>query len=279
MKNVKVSRPKAFMALTSSGGMCFNPSVFRHSATQAIVLQSRAIGEIHKSVTLLTPGHGLISAIAHGAKKMGSRLRSTTEAFCLSRAYLYLDPVRKSYKITDMEGIRLYGGIRQQLGRFYSASLWAEVLIKSFAGGDQTEASFELLRRCLDSCDTASDSEVGLLTSQFLWRYLRFTGFALELASCSDCGRSLASDEPFILSSETDACVCARCAARAGETTRLPAGARRYLLTTERMPVDQALRVGMSQDVESALNSFLYQHVEKILDVKLNALDSIRGLK
>jgi len=241
--------------------------VFRHSVTQAIVLQSRQFGEIHKSVTLFTPGEGLVAAVAHGAKKMGSRLRSTTEVFCLSRVFLYEDPVRRTHKITDMEGLRLFHGIRASLARYYAASLWAELILKSFAGGDSARPLFGLLRESLSLCEQASPETARSLSMQFLWRYLVLTGNAPDLDRCAECGRSIGADEPLALAGGEGAALCLSCA---GPTAvEVPQAGRRYLAHTARLALADALRVRLDAADESSLRAVLLGLVQGILELPL----------
>jgi DNA repair protein RecO (recombination protein O) len=134
--------------------------MFRHSFSQVIVLHVYNIGEYHRGITLLTPEQGIISAIAHGAKKIKSRFRSVAETFTLARVYLYYDPVKQSYKITDMEAVETFPGIRQSLVRFYTASLWTEIVIKSFGGGGHGPELFELLAQCLRQINMLDESQV-----------------------------------------------------------------------------------------------------------------------
>ena len=108
----------------------------RNIRTEAIVLKTGRVGEIHKSVTLLTPELGLVEAIAHGVYKGKGKLGGVSDPFCWSMSYLYYEPVKKNYKITDMECRELFERIRGDLGRYYAASLWAEVVIRSHAGGE-----------------------------------------------------------------------------------------------------------------------------------------------
>lgn len=241
--------------------------MFRHSVTQAIVLQSRQFGEIHKSVTLFTPGEGLVTAVAHGAKKMGSRLRSTTEVFCLSRVFLYMDPVRRTYKITDMEGLRLFHGIRASLARYYAASLWAEVVLKSFAGGDSAGPLFGLLRESLSLCEEASPQTARCLSLQFLWRFLALTGHAPDFDRCGECGRAIGPDEPLALSSGEGAALCASCA---GPTAaEVPRAGRRYLAHTAGLALADAQRVRLDAATEAAVRALLLGLVQALVELPL----------
>ncbi|HEQ70889.1 MAG TPA: DNA repair protein RecO, partial [Spirochaetia bacterium] len=77
--------------------------MLRTETVPAFVLQTDRLGEIHRRVMLYTEGKGLVSAIAHGAEKNTGKLKSHTELFLFGRFSLYHDPVKDSFKITDVD--------------------------------------------------------------------------------------------------------------------------------------------------------------------------------
>ena len=94
----------------------------RNSIESAVVLKAARMGEIHRSVALLTPERGVVYATAHGAGKAASKLKAATIPFACVTAYLYHDPVRDSFKVTDVEPRNLHGTIRADLAKFFTAS-------------------------------------------------------------------------------------------------------------------------------------------------------------
>ena len=123
----------------------------RNFRTEAIILRNNRFGEIHKGVTLLSPVHGLLSAVAYGAYSAKGKLRSITNPLCAGTAFLYRDPVKDSLKITDMDCREFFEGIRASLAKFFTASVWMETVLKTF-GGDAEEV-FSLLTGCLRFLD------------------------------------------------------------------------------------------------------------------------------
>ena len=89
--------------------------MYRSISTQAIVIRRERIGEFHKSLALLTADLGLITATAYGAYKSHSRLRLGSEPFTWSAVHLYHNPVRKSYKVTDLEIRASFEGLQADL--------------------------------------------------------------------------------------------------------------------------------------------------------------------
>ena len=129
--------------------------MYRSISTQAIVIRRERIGEFHKSLSLLTSDLGLITAMAYGAYKPQSRLRLGSEPFTWSAVHLYHNPVRKSYKITDIEIHASFEGLQQDLSRLAAASLWAEVIQKSFGAGEMSGGLFGLFQESLGLLERA----------------------------------------------------------------------------------------------------------------------------
>ena len=248
----------------------------RHAVTQAIVLHSHRFGEIHKGVSLLTRDMGIISAIAHGALKTKSRLRSMTETFCCSEVYLYHEPVKGSYKITDMVPVMFFESVRRDLRRYYSASLWAEVILRSMAAGESDSRVFDLLKGSLVELEVAEEQEVPLLSAQFLWRFLRLSGFGSDPATCTRCGRHMEREEPAYLDDQPPAFVCRTCST--ADRFVLTAGARRYLMQTAHLALRDASRFSLDRESLSKLTDLLHELTQSVVETKLNSLSYVQGL-
>lgn len=248
--------------------------MFRSSSSPAILLRKNRVGEIHKALTLLTPEAGLISAIAHGAYKMKSRLRLASEPFGYVRVYLYHDPVKEQFKITDLESIDLFERIRASVEKFFTASLWAEAVLKSFGGGESFGELFSLLRDSLKLLDRSPAGGETRVSMQFLIRFLSLLGYAPDLAGCSGCGRPLEGRETLLLKRGGLELLCPECAPGGGEAAGLPLspGGRRYLEATRAMKLERAVQVGLEAGAMRALKAVLHDYLQTALDVRLNTL-------
>jgi len=257
----------------------------RHAVTEAIVLHTHRIGEIHKGVTLLTRDMGIVSAIAHGALKTRSRLRSMTETFCCSRVYLYHDPVKGGYKITDMTALVFFENLRKRLSHYYTACLWAEVILRSLAAGESDSRIYDLFLQSLTLLKGADEpsgnvpkkvEDASLLNVQFLWRFLGHSGHRPEIDVCAACGRHLEPDESAYMDDEAGGLVCGGCV-RNGRLSMTP-GSRRYLLHSSTLPLGQAARLGLDRESLAALKQLLFELVQSVLEVPLNSLAYVKGL-
>jgi len=250
----------------------------RSSTTPAIVLRKTRMGEIHKALTLLTPAHGLVQVMAYGALKIGSRLATASEPFHLLRAYLYHDPVKDQYKLSDVESLEPHDALRRSVAKFYTASLWAETCLKSFGGAGESAALFELLAEALRLLDRSAAGREPLLSVQFLARFLAVSGHRLELEQCGRCQLAFEPQAVVYVSREEGSLLCGSCRGEGGGgNLGLPPGARRYLSATQELALGQAAAVGLEQASLAALRTALYLLVQASLEVPLKTLDCAAG--
>jgi DNA repair protein RecO (recombination protein O) len=218
---------------------------------------------------------GIISAIAHGALKTKSRLRSMTETFCCSKVYLYHEPVKGSYKITDMVPEIFFESVRHDLTCYYSASLWAEVVLRSMAGGESDGRVYDLLKCSMVALEGAAEKEVPLLSVQFLWRFLTLAGFGSDPTTCAKCGRQMEEEESAYLDNHPPAFICQNCSPV--RNLHLTAGARRYLMRTTRLSIREASRYSLDRESLAKLADLLYELIQAVVETKLNSLAYVRG--
>ena len=248
----------------------------RFSNTHGIVLHTYRIGELHKGVVLLTPNRGIVRAVAHGAKKITSRLRSSSETFCLSQLHLYYDPVRDSQKITEAHVKEPFSGLRQSLPRYYTACLWAEIVIKSFAAGDHGIDIYELFGRSLRVLNGADPNSIHYLSCQFLWRFLKIAGLKPDTSACVHCGRNFNDRETVTVGRLGSGFSCNQCDSELG--LKLPSGARKYLSVTERMTLNKSLNVSLEHKTRDQLETALFGLLESVLEIRLNSIHSVRSV-
>ena len=244
--------------------------------TEGIVLKTHRIGEIHKGVTFHSPSKGVASGIAHGAYRTKSRIAGTTDPFSRARFYLYEEPVKGSCKINDAELLDGYHGVRDSLIKYYVASLWAEVIIKSHGGGAEDASVFQLLAGGLSALDRVPETGTDDLLIQFLWRYLSAIGFGSGLDRCAACARKIRVEERIYVS-RGPGLVCDSCAGGIPVGSLAP-GARRYLAYAERASFDAAARVRLEPGTVGEAKAAILTLVQNVIEGPLNTLRSAGGL-
>ena len=238
-------------------------------------MKTSRIGEIHKSVTFLSPQTGILSAIAHGAYKGKSKLGGVTEVFSHSRLYLYHNPVKNSYKISDVEPISVYTALRQDLAKYYVGSLWSEVIIRTYAGGGDYHSIFRLLREALSLLDTCEERRTDAVLALFLYRYVESLGYLPDFGSCANCGGRLDDEHMWYIGAE-GAVRCHRCADP--DLPSLSPGARRYLMYGTSRPLQELLKVDLDISSRTELKRAMISIIQHVIGGPLNTLRGAGGI-
>lgn len=241
----------------------------RNITSEAIILRTRRIGDYHKGVSCITPDMGLVDAVVYGGYKGKSKLSGATDPFSLLHIHFYYNPVKKSYKVEDVEERRTYTGIRGDLERFFRASLLSEIVLKSYAGGGDWAPLYLQVKNALSVLDACDYRRIDLVVIQFLWRFLAFSGYQPDLGSCSSCGAEVDYSEPLFLREEDSSFVCSRCA---GSSFLITGGMRKYLSHTLGMDLGSSMSIGLDQKSLLSMKRILLLMVENLLEVRLNSL-------
>ncbi|HSJ23067.1 MAG TPA: DNA repair protein RecO [Longimicrobiales bacterium] len=154
--------------------------------TDAIVLQSFPYGDTSRIVRLLTRGAGVQSAIAKGAARPRSRY-STLEPFAEGVAALYIRDSRDLQTLGGFDLTRSRQDLGRDLVRFGSASLVAELVIRTGSEQPQPEL-FDAVAAGLDRLVAADRDAVETAALAAVWHVIATLGFAPELDACIACG-------------------------------------------------------------------------------------------
>jgi len=247
--------------------------MYRNLTTQAIVIRRERLGEFHKSLVLLTSNMGLVRAAAYGAYRMHSSLRMGSEPFTVSLARLYINPVKQSYKVTELEIRQTFETVTRDLPRLAAASLWAEVVLKSYAAGETSDMLFQLFLQSLQLLDRAGAGEEPYVTIQFLWRFLSLAGYQPAVDACCQCGASLHAGATAFFSSSVHGFLCPLCVPPGA--LAVPAGAVRYLAATGQLTLSSAVAVTLEPAGLRALRHVLPMMVQSVLEGELVTLRAV----
>jgi DNA repair protein RecO (recombination protein O) len=134
----------------------------------------RQSGESNREAFFLTAEMGITRAFVYGGPK--SRLRSYVSPFHSGGLYLYHDPVRNSYKVTDFDVRRWRPGIRENYDRTMAAAAIVETVLAGFGGGCNWSEALEQTNDSLDALDNAAGPDSLRVLVHFLWKWAGLTG-------------------------------------------------------------------------------------------------------
>lgn len=149
--------------------------------TPAIILKRRDIGEADRLVTLLTPFHGKVDAVAKGARRPGSTRAGHVELF--TRADVLIAKGRDLDILTQAELVQPYLGLHENLTRGAYANYVVELMDRfTYSGDVDYEPLFKLLDTTLARlCD---DEDLRRVVRYYELHLLDHVGFRPELQEC-----------------------------------------------------------------------------------------------
>ncbi|MDR3301779.1 MAG: recombination protein O N-terminal domain-containing protein [Spirochaetaceae bacterium] len=145
----------------------------------ALVLRVRASGESNREAFFLTAERGLIRATVYGGPK--SRLRSYVAPFHSGILYLYHDPVRDSYKVSDFDVASWRPGIREVYERTVRAGAICETILAGHGGGSDWSDALRLANLSFDAMEIADAPCSRRIALHFLWNWAELLGVRPDL--------------------------------------------------------------------------------------------------
>ncbi len=245
--------------------------VSRYFTADALILRVTRFGEYHKRLWLLTVELGIIDAVAYGAFKSKSKLAGVCDPFGRITAHLYFEPVKKNYKLTDAEPTSLYPEIRNDVRRYYAASLLCEIVLATYAGGDEHRRLHKVLHTAFALLEHADEETCDYLVIQSLYRFLGVIGYPPELSVCSLCGRHVEKKEHLYVS-HGGVVTCGSC--KSPESSLLSAGARGYLVHTENMTLEKGVAVTLEETSRRGAKRSLIRIVQGVVETPLSTVRS-----
>jgi DNA repair protein RecO (recombination protein O) len=148
-----------------------------------IILKGQPLGETDRLVTVLTSEHGLIRAVAPGARKHKSRLRGRSELFVVNN--LLIVKGRSLDKIIQADTVYTYPGLSRDLGKLAAAQYLAEVVL-ALALSEQPQIElYELINEHLRRLEKlASQQVVYPYLAHAVFHLLAIAGVAPQVHAC-----------------------------------------------------------------------------------------------
>lgn len=239
----------------------------RDKQIQGVVIGTRHFGELHKSVSILSPELGLISAVVYGGRK--GKKTSLAPLFSFGTFQIYHNPVKNEYSVTEAEYSFTATKIMQDLVANCTASYFCEVAsrIKS----DSCDQVYSLLTRALSALEDKPENSRKILID-FTWKLLQISGVGSDFLTCPSCDRKYKDDEVLGFSSSMVTPVCKECSD--SETITLLPGSRRYLMYTYPMTFTQALEVELYETAQIRLKTFLLSWITVFCQWPLKTVQS-----
>jgi DNA repair protein RecO (recombination protein O) len=248
----------------------------RRYVTDAIVLSRFDLGEADRVLTLITPEHGKLKAIAKGIRRPASRLGGSLEPF--AELTVALARGRTFDVVTEVRVGHAWLRLRDSLESAATAWYLAELADRSLEERHAAEPLYALLHRAYELLDAGMAP--GRVARWYEMHLADELGVRPELDRCVECDRVLEAGESFRWVPPLGGVLCQRCPGPPAVRTALTLEALKLLKAYQRLDVEAlaALRQAptIEREVESAMREFVRYALEREAR-SLAFLDEVRA--
>jgi DNA repair protein RecO (recombination protein O) len=233
----------------------------RRYVTDAIVLSRFDLGEADRVLTLITPQHGKLKAIAKGIRRPASRLGGSLEPF--AELTVVLARGRTFDVVTEVHVGHAWLGLRDRLESAATAWYLAEMADRSLEERHASEPLYALLRRSYELLDAGMAP--GRVARWYEMHLADELGQRPEVDRCVECDRMLEATESYRWVPPLGGVLCVRCPGpdRAG----LSLEGLKLLKAYQRLDIEAlaALRIAdrTEREVEGAMRDFMRVALER----------------
>jgi DNA repair protein RecO (recombination protein O) len=231
--------------------------------TDAIVLTRFDYGEADRIMTLFTPAHGKLKAIAKGVRRTKSRLGGSLEP--LAELRVALARGRTFDVVTQVQVTHAWLRLRDSLESAATAWYLAELADRSLEERHEAEGLYALLRRAYELLDAGMNS--GRVARWYEMHLADELGVRPEVDRCVECDRMLEADESFRWVPPLGGVLCSRCPGPPADRAGLSLEGLKLLKAYQRLDVEALaglrLAVAVESEVEQAMRDFLRFSLER----------------
>jgi DNA repair protein RecO (recombination protein O) len=251
------------------------PSQERSFRTPTLILKRRDFGEADRLLTLLTPKHGKIDAIAKGARKPASTKTGHVELF--TYADMLINRGRDLDIVSQAEMIQPYLEIREDLQRGAYANYAAELVDRFTATGeDDLNRIFMLVNETF--ARLCIDDDPRLAIRYYEMRLLDLVGFKPELQECV-ISREMVVPEDQYFSYAEGGVVIPKYAHHSQGLTPISMTALKLMRHMQRSSYPQVKSLKVPLYVHDEVERILLGYITFILERKLQSVDFIRRIR
>src|SRR4029079_2032987 len=218
----------------------------RRYVTDPIVLSRFALAEADRVLTLITPQHGKLKAIAKGIRRPSSRLGGSLEPF--AELTVVLARGRTFDVVTEVHVGHAWLGLRDRLESAATAWYLAELADRSLEERHAAEPLYALLRRAYELLD--AEMAPGRVARWYEMHLADELGQRPEVDRCVECDRVLEADERFRWVPPLGGLLCERCPGPSHDRTGISLEAVKLLKAYQRLDIEAIAALRLAPGVE-----------------------------
>ena len=233
-------------------------------ASDALVLDCRDHGEADIIVTLLSPQHGKVSALAKHAKKSKRRFVNKLEIFSFLHIINRNRPASGFALLQEADLLNGFINIRRSIPSYFAASVIREVLLATIHEGERDEELFKLTLWAFHMLDRGQPPQT--VIALFLPRFFAVIGYRPEFGKCLSCNALVHASLRQEFSIHAGSVLCPRCTSTTHHTVlNVSAGTIRFLQSTQNEPLERLNRLKASGMILTEALALLYRYGKHLL--------------
>ncbi len=234
--------------------------------SEAIILQSYALGEADRLVSFLSRTMGRMRGVASGARKTKSRFGSTLERLSHVRIWYFERETRELVRISQCEMIESFLDAFGDYASSVALALFSEITGAVLPEKEASDANFRLLLLATQTVKRTGKCELPL--AYFALWTVKLGGWLPSLDRCGQCGQALGANDPACFSPSAAAIACGKCRRPGMRVVSPPALALARKMVAERL---DRLQDGVAADSSGARAA--REVTEMMLDIIEHQID------
>lgn len=238
------------------------------------MLRHRKLGEADKILTLLTPDHGKLDAVAKGVRRPTSKLAGHVEP--LTYSALLLARGRELDIVTQAETLEPLTRLREDLERL-GRGLYTAELVDRFT--PERQESYPVFRLLLETLRRlAARDDLDLVLRYFEMQLLHELGYRPQLDCCVSCEADLEPTDNF-WSAASGGVLCPPCGADEPLSRTLSLGALKVLRLLQRGGFADAARVRIDRALAQELERHLREYIRYVLEREVRSIGFVDAVR
>ncbi len=247
----------------------------RRFRTEAVILRRQPFGEADRLLTLITPGHGKLRAIAKGARKPAARKTGHVELY--ARVDMLIVRGRGELHIVEQAETKdHYLPLRENLVRATYASHFAELLDRFTTDHDTSRAEYDLLVSALGWLCEETDPR--LAARHYEMALLGLAGFAPALHHCAIGQEDLRPVDQFF-SAVDGGVICPDHYAGMSRGTPISLTELKTLRYLQTHPWEAVRVLNLPGPLHLELERLMLSYIAFVLEQRLQSVEFLRRLR
>lgn len=248
---------------------------FHSFRVSAVIVRHTDWGEADRLLTLYTREHGMMRALAKGARKITSRKAGHLQPF--THVTLQLAKGRDLPIVTQAETVNAFLPLHDDLIKTGYAAYIFELLYRfSYEGEGGNPSLFRVLVDTLGRIEQEQDA--WLPVRYYEMRLLDVAGFRPQLFECSNCGREILPEDQFF-SFVTGGVICPQCGQGLPNLAKISMETLKYLRHFQRSSYRDASRARPSPEVRKEAETLMQGYFTYLLERELNTPGFIKRIR